>query len=120
MAKPKTLAVVHKNFQRRRRSVAEHEDLTAERIVLEHLFADLGQAIDSFAKIGRFDGYQNLHLRRDLDHDSAFQKLRPKATRSGIAPVIVATTGSPWANASATAIPYVSCQVASTKTSALS
>ena len=47
VAKPKTLAVVYEHFQRRRRSVAEHENLAAERIVLEHRFANLSQAINA-------------------------------------------------------------------------
>ena len=41
-------------------------------------------------------------------------------TRSGMAPVVVLTTGRPRASASATAMPYVSCSVARTKTSAAS
>ena len=85
MAQPKTLAVVHQDFQRRRRPVAEHEDPAAERVVPQHVFADLGQAVDSFAKIGRLDGHHDPHLRRDLDHGAGFQKLRLSAARSGVA-----------------------------------
>src|SRR6185437_6017956 len=40
------------------------------------------------------------------------------STRSGIAPVLVASTGSPWARASATTIPNPSCRVGSTNRSA--
>ena len=69
VAKPKTLAVVNQDLQRRRRPVAEHEHPAAERIVLEHLFAHPGQAVDPLAKIGRLDGHHHPHLRRDLDHD---------------------------------------------------
>ena len=83
MAQPKTLAIVNQDFQRRRWPVAEHEDPAAERVVLQHLFADPGQAIDPFAKIGRLDGYHDPHLRRDLDHGAEFQKLRLSAARSG-------------------------------------
>ena len=34
------------------------------------------------AKIGRLDGDQDLHLRRDLEHHRAFQKLRERASTS--------------------------------------
>jgi hypothetical protein len=72
VAEPKTLAIVDQDFQRRRRSVAEHEDPAAEGVVLQHVFADLGQAVDSFAKIGRFDGDHDTHLRRNLHHGAGF------------------------------------------------
>ena len=70
VAKPKTLAVVDQDLQRRRRAVAKDEDPAVERIVLQHVFAQPGQAIDPAAKIGRLDGRHDPHLRRDLDHGS--------------------------------------------------
>ena len=84
VAKPKTLAVVDQDLQRRRRPVAKHEHPAAERIVFQHVFAQPGQAVDPAAKIGRLDGRHDPHLRRDLDHGSGFQKLRLSAARSGV------------------------------------
>ncbi len=79
----RTLGVIDDDFQRRRRPVAEHEDPAAERIVLEDVFADLGQTINPLAKIHWLDGHHDPHLRRDLNHGPGFQKLRLSAARSG-------------------------------------
>ena len=83
VAKPESLAVVDQDLNRRRLSVAEHEDPTTERIVVEHLLAEPGQAVDPLTEIGRLDGHHHAHLRRDLDHGSLCQKLRLNAARSG-------------------------------------
>jgi hypothetical protein len=40
------------------------------------------KTVDSPAKIGRLDGHQDLHLRHDLEHHRAFQKLRKSASTS--------------------------------------
>ena len=44
--------------------------------------AEPRQAVDAAAKIGRLDGHQDLHLRGDLQHHSASQKRRVRASRS--------------------------------------
>ena len=82
LAEPKPLAVVHKDFQRCRLAIAEDEDRSDERVVLQSFLAEPRQGIDSPAEIGRFDGDQDLHLRRDLEHYRAFQKLRDSASTS--------------------------------------
>jgi len=85
VTKPKTLAIVHQCLDRSAFSIAENEHRAVERIVPKRFFAESRQAVDSLAKIGRFDGDQNLHLRRDLQHHSPrCQKPRPNATRSGV------------------------------------
>jgi hypothetical protein len=83
VAKPKALAVVDEDLERRRRSVAKYEHPAVERIVPEHVFAQAGQAVDPAAKIGWLDGRHDPHLRRDPDHGPGFQKLRLSAARSG-------------------------------------
>ena len=82
MAEPEPLAIVHEHLQRRRLAIAEDEDRADERVVLEGFLAEPRQAVDPPAKIGRLDGHQDLHLRRDLEHHGAFQKLRERASTS--------------------------------------
>jgi hypothetical protein len=53
-----------------------------EGIVLESFPAEPRQAVDAAAEIGRLDGHQDLRLRRDLQHHSAFHKLRARAAIS--------------------------------------
>ena len=82
VAEPEPLAVIHEQLQRRRLAVAEDEDGAGERVVPEGLLAEPGQAVDPATKIDRLDGHQDLHLRRDLEHHRAFQKLRDSASTS--------------------------------------
>ena len=65
-------------------AVTTHEDEHGpdEGIVLESFPAELRQAVDAAAEIGRLDGHQDLHLRRDLQHHSASQKRRARASTS--------------------------------------
>jgi hypothetical protein len=85
VAKPKSLAVVHQYFQRGGRPIAKHENPTAKRIVLQHVLAQSGQAVDPATKIGRLNRRHDPHLRRDLNHGRGFQKLRLIAAKSGTA-----------------------------------
>lgn len=82
VAEPEALAVVHEHLQRVRLAIAEDEDRAGEWVVLEGLLAEPRQTVDPTAKIGRLDGDQDLHLRCDLEHHRAFQKLRERATSS--------------------------------------
>ena len=82
VAEPEPLAVVHEQLQGRRLAIAEDEDDAGKGVVLEGLLAEPGQAVDPPAKIGRLGGHQDLHLRRDLEHHPAFQKLRERASTS--------------------------------------
>jgi hypothetical protein len=68
VAEPKSLAVVHQNFERGGLAIAEDEDSTDEWIVFEGLLTEPSQAIDPPAKISGFDGHEDLHLRGDLEH----------------------------------------------------
>jgi hypothetical protein len=79
LAEPEPLAIIHEDFQRRGLAIAEDEDRSDERVVLQSFLAEPRQGVDSPAEIGRFHGHQNLHLRRDLEHHRAFQKLRDSA-----------------------------------------
>ena len=60
----------------------EDEYRADERIVVECFPAEPSQTIDATAEIGRLDGHQDLHLRCDLEHHRAFQKLRERASTS--------------------------------------
>ena len=82
MAEPKPLPVIHEQLQRRRLAIAEDEDGASERVVLERFLAEPGQAVDSPAEIDGLDGDEDLHLRRDLEHHRASQKLREMASTS--------------------------------------
>ena len=82
VAEPESLAIIHENLQRRRLAIAEDEDRADERVVSEGFLAEPRQAVDPPAKIDRLDGDQDLHLRRDLEHHKAFQKLRARASTS--------------------------------------
>ena len=82
VAEPKSLAVVHEQLQRCRLAIAEDEDGAGERIVLEGLLAESGEAIDPTSKVDRLDDDKDLHLWCDLEHPWAFQKLRDSASIS--------------------------------------
>ena len=49
------------SFSGRRLAIAEDEDGAGERVVLEGLLAEPGQAVDPATKIGRLDGDEDLH-----------------------------------------------------------
>ena len=82
MAEPEPLAIVHEDFQCCRLAIAEDEDRSDKRVVLQSFLAEPRQSVDAPAKIGWFDRHQDLHLRRDLEHYRAFQKLRDSASTS--------------------------------------
>ena len=62
-------------------AVTTHKDehRSDKRVLLESFAAELCQAVDAAAEIGRLDGQQDLHLRRDLQHYSVPQKRRARA-----------------------------------------
>ena len=82
VAEPISLTVIHKQLQGRRFAIAEDEDGTGERVVLEGFLTEPSQTIDSSAKVGWLDGDEDLHLGGDLEHQRAFQKLRERASMS--------------------------------------
>ena len=82
VAEPKSLTVIHKQLQSRRLTIAEDEDDASKGVVLEGVLTEPGQAIDAASEIGRLDGNEDLHLGSDLEHHSAFQKLRDSASTS--------------------------------------
>jgi len=83
VTKPEALTIIDEDLHCRGRPVAEDEHPAVERIVLEHVLAQAGQAVDPAAKIGWLDGRHDPHLRRELDHGAGFQKLRQMAAKSG-------------------------------------
>jgi hypothetical protein len=76
------LTVVHEQLHGRRLTIAEDEDGSGERVVLEGFLAESGQAVDPATKIDRLDRDEDFHLARDLEHHRAFQKLRERASTS--------------------------------------
>jgi hypothetical protein len=82
VAKPKPLTIVHEHVHRRPLAIAEHEHRAGERILLECSLAESSQAIDPSAEICWLDGDQDLHLWRDLQHHSVFQKPRERTSTS--------------------------------------
>src|SRR5689334_16762983 len=82
VAEPKSLTVIHEQLQGRRPPIAEDEDGAGERVVLEGLLAEPGQAVDAATEIGRLDGHQDFHVGRDLKHQGALQKPRASASMS--------------------------------------
>ena len=63
-------------------AIAKDEHRPSKWILSKGCLAMPRQAVDAAAKIGRLDGHQDLHLRRDLQHYSAFQKPRDRAATS--------------------------------------
>ncbi len=84
VTKPKSLAIIGQYLQGRPSAIAEDEDRAQEGIVAELFLAEPRQAIDAPAKISRLDGHQDLHLRCDLQHQPAFQKVRVRASTSAV------------------------------------
>jgi hypothetical protein len=82
VAEPEPLAVVHEHLQRRPAAVAEDEDGTGEGVLPEGLLAQPRQANDAAVEIGRLDGDEDFHLRRDLQHHSALTRWRARAATS--------------------------------------
>jgi hypothetical protein len=82
VAEPESLAVVGEQLQRRRLAIAEDENDASKGVVLEGFLAELGQAVDAAPEFGRLDGDEDLHLGSDLEHHSAFQKPRDRASTS--------------------------------------
>jgi hypothetical protein len=60
------------------KACAEDEQASGERIGIQFLPAHLRQSVDALSQIDRFDGYQDAHLRRYLNHaDSHNTRLSP-------------------------------------------
>src|SRR3974390_3064373 len=84
VAQPKSLAVVHQHLQCRASAIAKDEDRAGEWILLELFAAEPRQTVDATPEIGRRHGHQDLHLRGDLQHHSAFPKRRARISRSAV------------------------------------
>src|SRR3954447_7976568 len=82
VAEPESLAVVHEQLHGRRLAIAEDEDGTRERVVLEGFLAEPGQAVDPTTKIDRLDRDEDLHLGRDLEHHRTPRNPRASASMS--------------------------------------
>ena len=79
MAQPKPLAVVDQHLDRRAPPIPKAKHCAREGILPKRLFAQLHQPVDPLAEVGRRDGHQDLHLRRDREHHGASRKLRPRS-----------------------------------------
>jgi hypothetical protein len=91
MTQPETLTIINQDLDGCAAPITEYKYRTAKRILTKRLLAQLNQAIYPFSKISWLDGYQDFHLRRNLQHQSASQKLRPNASKSGIACPLICT-----------------------------
>ena len=67
VAKPKSLAVIHQQLHGRRLAIAEDENGTRERVVLQGFLAEPGQADDPAPKIDRLDRDEALQAGRELE-----------------------------------------------------
>lgn len=59
---------MHQQLQGRSRTVAEDEQSTGERILLEVSAAEGGECVSALPKIDGFDGEQDFQLRNELNH----------------------------------------------------
>lgn len=82
LAEPKTLGVIDEALQCAAAPSTEHEERAIERIGLEGLPAESGEAIDALTKIDGLDRQQDPHLRGDLDHGAVLQNEWAKATQA--------------------------------------
>ena len=68
VAEPKSLAVVNQHLDGGPPPIAENEHGPREGVFFQDFFAMACQTVYSTAKVGRLDGNQYPHLRRDLKH----------------------------------------------------
>jgi len=54
-----------------------------KRVGVEYFFADPHQAVDAVAEVHRLDGYDDAHVRGNLNHRFIPQNVRVSAARSG-------------------------------------
>ena len=64
---PKSHPIEAEDFYGPGPSAAEDEDCAGKGIALELVPAEPGQSVNAFAEVHGLDGYQNPHLRRDLN-----------------------------------------------------
>ena len=83
LAQPEPLAVINKDFDGRRPTVAKYKDNPLKRVVPKLFLADPCQPVNAIAEIRRLDRDQNPHVRRQLNHGWSFHRARLKAARSG-------------------------------------
>jgi hypothetical protein len=65
-AQPIASAVIGEDFEGSPGTIAENEHNARERILSELSFTQCGERIDTFSKVDRFAGKQNLELRNEL------------------------------------------------------
>jgi hypothetical protein len=59
------------NFQPVAATIAEHEQMSRQRIVLEKLFDQMFQSVETFTHVGWLCGQKDLHRRRQRNHNAA-------------------------------------------------
>src|SRR5208283_3049370 len=67
LAEPISLAIITDYFDGRAASAAKDEEVAAKRVEVEAL-AYPREAVDPLSEVDRFDGHEDAHLGRDLDH----------------------------------------------------
>jgi len=82
VAEPEPLTVVDEHLHGGASSIPKAKNHTGKGILPQRVFAQPHEPVDAVAKIGRLDGHQNLHLRRDRKHHWESRTLRPTATIS--------------------------------------
>src|SRR5580658_2980956 len=84
LRQPEPLPVIDQDADRSSTPAPEYKQTSRERIGLQFVLAQSGERVDALPAVDRFDGHQDAHLRRDLDHaDSHKPRLNP--ARSGAA-----------------------------------
>ena len=82
VTEPKALAIIHQHLDGRLSAIAKTKHRPGERVLAQVVFAQPNQPIDALAKIGRLDRHQDLHLRRDRQHQFEPRRPRPTAAMS--------------------------------------
>jgi hypothetical protein len=80
VAQPEPLTVVGKDAQRRASPVAEDKERSREGIGSKLLATQPAEPVDSLSKIHGLHGYENTHMRSDLDHRPVPKKAFTRST----------------------------------------
>src|SRR5262245_4668054 len=106
-AQPKSLPVVHQDFERRAGTIAEDEDRTTERLLQQRAATHGRQAIDAFAEIDGLRRQQDPRLRTELEHQAVSKKVRTNATSGGCDSWVWIRSRVPSARESSISVPAV-------------
>src|SRR5271157_1425847 len=83
LGQPVSLAVIAEDSNRGPTAAPKHEHTAGKRILRQFLLAEPRERVYAFSSIDRLNGHQHPHLRRDLNHLSAFRQARSRLAQSG-------------------------------------